>query len=50
MPRPPPPPQAQSSDEATALTHDVLQQGMQRLFVAYNQCVTRVAQTDDRCT
>ena len=21
---------------------------MQRLFVAYNQCVTRVAQTDDR--
>ena len=49
MPRPPPPPpQAQSSDETTTLTHDMIQQGMQRLFVAYNQCVTRVAQTDDR--
>ena len=49
MPRPPPPlPQAQSSDEATRLTHDMLQQGMQQLFVAYNQCVTQVAQTDDR--
>ena len=47
-PRPPPPSQAQSSDEATTLTHDVIQQGMQRLFVAYNQRVTRVAQTDDR--
>ena len=30
------------------MTHDVLQQGMQRLFAVYNQCVTRVAQTDDR--
>ena len=30
------------------MTHDVIQQGMQRLFVAYNQCAARVAQTDDR--
>ena len=48
IPRPPPPPQAQSSDETTILTQDMIQQGMPRLFVAYNQCVTRVAQTDDR--
>ena len=47
MPRPPPPP-AQGSDEPTALTPEMIQQAMQRLFVAYNQCVTRVAQTDDR--
>ena len=36
--------------EATTLTPEMIQQGMQRLtglFVAYNQCVTRVAQTDD---
>ena len=26
----------------------MIQQGMQRLFAAYNQCVARVAQTDDR--
>ena len=26
----------------------MMQQAMQRLFVAYNQCVNRVAQTDDR--
>ena len=26
----------------------MIQQAMHRLFVAYNQCVTRVAQTDDR--
>ena len=25
-----------------------MQQAMQRLFTAYNQCVNRVAQTDDR--
>ena len=46
MPRPPPP--AQGSEEPTALTPEMIQQAMQRLFVAYNQCVTRVAQTDDR--
>ena len=44
----PRPPQAPSSDEATTLTNDANQQGMQRLFAAYNQRVTRVAQTDDR--
>ena len=38
MPRPPPPPPVQ----------DTVQQAMQRLFVAYNQCVTRVNHTDDR--
>ena len=27
---------------------DMMQQAMQRLFVAYNQCINRVAQTDDR--
>ena len=47
MPRPPPPP-AQGSSELTTLTPEMIQQGMQRLFDAYNQCVTRVAQTDDR--
>ena len=47
MPRPPPPP-AQGSDESTTFTPEVFQQAMHRLFVAYNQCFTRVAQTDDR--
>ena len=27
---------------------EMMQQAMQRLFVAYNQCVNRVARTDDR--
>ena len=27
---------------------EMMQQAMQRLFVAYNQCVTRVTQSDDR--
>ena len=50
MPRPPPPPPppAQGSSATTTLTPEMIQQGMQRLFVAYNQCVTRVAQIDDR--
>ena len=47
MPRPPPP-QVQESDESTALTPEMIQQAMQRMFAAYNQCVARVAQTDDR--
>ena len=42
------PPQASRSTDVTALTSEAIQQGMQRLFAAYNQCVTRVAQTDDR--
>ena len=41
-------PQASRSNDATALTDEAIQQGIQRLFAAYNQCVTRVAQTDDR--
>ena len=49
MPRPPPPPsQSRNSEESMTLTPEMIQQGMQRLFAAYNQCVTRVAQTDDR--
>ena len=49
MPRPPPPPPpVQGSGETTALTPEMIQQAMQRLFFAYKQCVTRVAQTDDR--
>ena len=47
MPRPPPPP-APESDESTTFTPEVVQQAMNRLFAAYNQCVARVAQTDDR--
>ena len=47
MPRPPPPP-IQGSEESTALTPEVIQQTMQRLFAAYNQCVARVAHADDR--
>ena len=47
MPQPPLPP-AQGSNETTTFTPEIIQQGMQRLFVAYNQCVTRVAQVDDR--
>ena len=30
------------------MTNDAIQQGIQRLFAAYNQCVTRAAQSDDR--
>ena len=41
MPRPPPPP-TQGLEESTVFTPEVIQQAMQRLFAAYNQCVTRV--------
>ena len=47
MPRPPPPPVHDTNDTAT-FPPEMIQQAMHRLFVAYNQCVTRVAQTDDR--
>ena len=47
MPGPPPPP-TQGSEEPTACTPEVIQQAMQRLFAAYNQCVARVASADDR--
>ena len=52
MPRPPPPPQVHDSvhdtERTATIPPEMMQQAMQRLFVAYNQCVTRVAQTDDR--
>ena len=53
MPRPPPPPvydapPTQDIDRSPAIPPEMMQQAMQRLFVAYNQCVNRVAQTDDR--
>ena len=47
MPRPPPPPEHVTEGTAT-FPPEMIQQAMHRLFVAYNQCVTRVAQTDDR--
>ena len=40
--------EGEGSSETTTLTPEMIQQGMQRVFVAYNQCVTRVAQIDDR--
>ena len=43
MPRPPPPPQ---TPEPTG--PDSAQQAMQRLFVAYNQCVNRTNHVEDR--
>ena len=54
MPRPPPPPPVhdapptQDMDRTTTFPPEVMQQALQCLFVAYNQCVPRVAQTDDR--
>ena len=47
MPRPPPPPVHDTNDTAT-FPPEMIQQAMHRLFVAYNQCVARVAHTDDR--
>ena len=44
----PRPPQAPRPNDTAALTDEAIQQGIQRLFAAYNQCVTRVAQTDER--
>ena len=43
MPRPPPPPQ---TSEPTEL--DSAQHAIQRLFVAYNQCVSRISHVEDR--
>ena len=53
MPRPPPPsgndaPPTQDIDGSPTVPPEMMQQALQRLFVAYNQCVHRVAQTDDR--
>ena len=36
-----------TNDEAT-LTNEAIQQGIQRLYASYNQCVARVTQADDR--
>ena len=47
MPRPPPPP-AHDTEETATFPPEMIQQATHRLFVAYNQCVNRVAQTDDR--
>ena len=53
MPRPHPPsgndaPPLQDADKTPTIPPETMQQAIQRLFVAYNQCVHRVAQTDDR--
>ena len=44
---PRPPQILRPHDEAT-VTDAAIQQGMQRLYTSYHQCVTRVAQVDDR--
>ena len=54
MPRPPPPPAVRDAtpvhdtERSATFPPEMMQQAMHRLFVAYNQCVTRVANTDDR--
>ena len=53
MPKPPPPPgndapPPRDTDKTPIIPPEMRQQAIQRLFVAYNQCVHRVAQTDDR--
>ena len=48
MPRPPPPPPVHDTARTATFPPEMIQQTMHRLFVAYNQCVSRVAQTDDR--
>ena len=47
-PPPPPPPPVQDTNNTTTFPPEMVQQAMHRLFGAYNQCVTQVAQTDDR--
>ena len=44
----PRPPQILRPHDEAALTDDAIQQGIQRLYTSYHQCVTRVAQVDDR--
>ena len=41
-------PPTQDTDRTPTIPPEMMQQAIQRLFVAYNQCVHRVAQTDDR--
>ena len=38
----------QETDRTPENSMELMQQAMQRLLAAYNQCVHRVAQTDDR--
>ena len=44
----PRPPQALQPQDETTVSNASMQQGMQRLYASYQQCVTRVAQVDDR--
>ena len=51
--RPPPPsvydaPPTQDMESSPTFPPEMMQQALQHLFTAYNQCVNRVAQTDDR--
>ena len=52
MPRPPLPEgdnrTSQTTDRTPENSPELIQQAMQRLLAAYNQCIHRVAQTDDR--
>ena len=51
MPRPPPPPPVHDATpvhDTETFPPEMMQQAMHRLFVAHNQRVTRVANTDDR--
>ena len=52
MPRPPLPENdtltPQDADRTPEISPEMMQQAMQRLLAAYNQCTHRVAQTDDR--
>ena len=52
MPRPPLPENdtstPQDADRTPENPTELMQQAMQRLLAAYNQCTHRVAQTDDR--
>ena len=38
----------QDADRTPEISLEMMQQAMQRLLAAYNQCTHRVAQTDDR--
>ena len=44
----PRPPQVLRPHDETNVSDATVQQGMQRLYASYQQCVTRVAQVDDR--
>ena len=44
----PRPLQTPRTTDETTLTNEAIQQGIQRLYASYNQCVARVTQADDR--